>query len=155
MVSFPARRSQPLPWSFPQANLWGLCVFQSQKNTLRLDLFAQLQVGGAWLKVRAPAPLLLIQIITFWWATRKFLNNQASISKSSVFQYIYEINILPKRHKPSSNCWWQKNRAPSPPKSAWLDRPVPLFQVVASHKSCSRWTCQFWLRRNVRRLCWA
>lgn len=85
MVSFPARRSQPLPWSFPQANLWGPCVFQSQENTLRLDLFAQLQVGGAWLKVRAPAPLLLIQIKTFWWVTRKFLNNQASIQKAVNF----------------------------------------------------------------------
>lgn len=85
MVSFPVWRSQPLPWSFPQANLWGPCVFQSQENTLRLDLFAQLQAGGAWLKVRVPAPLLLIQIKTFWWVTRKFLNNQTSIQKAVNF----------------------------------------------------------------------
>lgn len=79
--------NQVLPWSFFQASLWGLCVFQSQENNLMLDISVQLQAGVACLKVRTSVPLLLIRILkTFWWTTRNqnfefiILNNQSNIS---------------------------------------------------------------------------
>lgn len=64
-VSSPPWMRQTWPYSFLQVSLWVQCVFQNQRNNLRLALFVQPQAGAARLKVRTSMPLLLIRCQNF------------------------------------------------------------------------------------------